>query len=200
MGISMGILFLALPALLAAGIVDVQLVLNAKVVQAEYCVADPDADTLRLHLAFTVENRGDAPIVWYLGDKRIPRIEAAESAEALTGNTPAFSMDLTDISNTEGVRLAPKDFVVLPPGESIAFTKDVWLPVPSPGSTGTGLLQPGHYVARLQVLNWNLSDEEAARWTTKFQQQGTLWVKPLFSEPIPLDVQADHKRRHCSPE
>jgi hypothetical protein len=187
-------------ALQATPPVQPPLVLNGKVERIEYCGDDPDVDMTHVQIAFTVENRGTAPVMFYKGDKRVTFVAGAENADALRAKRYSVQLDVFDMVQTDKKTADASDFVTIQNGQPFSFTRMVAIPVLTQGSKLHGQpagLETGRSVLQVHVENWPYSLHEAHVWRTRLEDKGLLWFQPLDSEPIPIDVPADRPHSNC---
>lgn len=172
----------------AAGREPVQL--TTGLVAQHYC----SPTDLRLTLRFNFTNKGARPVILYKYSSVVYRYFISRDArDALAGKyIQADSLTVNPImpEPADVPSPDPKLFVILREGEQHAFEDTFNL---SDDGEGEDSLKSGDYVLQLQVRTWYESKAFGATLSERWKDVGTLWVEPLRSAPMPVQVEFPYK-------
>ena len=173
---------------------------------SEYCVGDEELDRLDLKIRFVYENRGTAPVILYKPAPKPARIMVGRNLDDVVAER--FELDFSITWYTEKIDdetsrcyngPAPTDcFVTIAPGSSYEVEDEVRLfAVRGDLNDINGAVKSGEHALRLVVPTWDASNKLAQELERRWRSHGTLWSRPIKSEPLTFTVEKERKVVEC---
>jgi hypothetical protein len=176
--------------------------LTANISGQEYC----DNDHLRMSIRLAYKNVGRQPLILYKYSIVAPRYFV--SRDVKSAEVGSYLKDITPMMRP--IMPGPRDvplpggdsvFVILKPGESYSpeiETSVNLLNIRDRADGSDSSLHPGDYVIEIVVQTWYDSRELAETLSERWQQFGSLWTKPIKSQPLPFKIDKERKVATCS--
>lgn len=176
--------------------------LSIKVEGEQYCIGDSELDGLRLKVRLVYTNHGKETLILYKGSTRISRLIISRTfADAAAKR---FEVDSSITSATSGGekcyrgRVPSTCFVSLQPNASYEVETNIGLfVVRGDAREITGAVMSGDHVLQVEVPTWHESNELAEQLGRRWQQNGTLWSRPVTSAPLLFTVKKEHQVVDC---
>ena len=181
--------------------------LTLKVTDSRYCVGDDEIDELQLKLRFVYENRTAGPVILYKLPPEPTRVMIARTLADAAAQQ--YELDFTqtwysDKGNDEASACykdaAPGNcFITIAAGSSYEVDGDVRVfAVRGDVKDVPGAIKSGEHALQLVVPTWSESGKLAQELATRWRAHGSLWSKPLTSEPLTFTIDKDRKVVACN--
>lgn len=181
--------------------------LTLKVTDSRYCVGDDEIDGLLLKLRFVYENRTAGPVILFKSSPQPTRVMIARTLKDATAQQ--YEIDFTqtwysDNGNDEPSacykEAAPGNcFVTIAAGSSYEVDGDARVfAVRGDVKDVPGAVKSGEHALQLVVPTWSESGKLAQELTNRWRAHGTLWSKPLTSEPLTFTIDKDRTVVACN--
>jgi hypothetical protein len=180
--------------------------LRLKLTSSQYCVGDEELDRLDLKMRFVYENSGSLPVILYKSSPMPARLMIARTVEAAVAEK--FELDFTQTwystkGSDEGSNcyqgVAPTNcFLTVAPGASYEADGEVGVFVVRGDVRDIeGAVKSGEHVLQLVIPTWNESYKLAQEVERRWRSHGSLWSKPLKSEPLAFTVDKERTVIEC---
>jgi len=180
--------------------------LTLKVTDSRYCVGDDEIDRLQLKLRFVYENRTGGPVILYKLPAEPTRVMIARTladAAALQYEIDFTQTWYSDKPNDEASACfkdaAPGNcFVTVAHGSSYEIDGDVRVfAVRGDVKDVPGAVKSGEHALQLVLPTWTESAKLAQELNSRWRSHGTLWTKPLTSDPLTFTIDKERKVVAC---
>lgn len=172
--------------------------LTIKVVGETYCEGDSELDGLRLDVLFKYTNVGTQPLIVYKGSNLVSRTMVSRNMDDARAKRFELNSTLTQVtSGGDECFTGPvpnKCFAILTPNSSYEVQGVVGIFVLRETARRIdGAIESGNHVLQAEVVTWPTSNELAKKLSKLWEQSGSLWYRPVVTEPIQFDV----KKERC---
>ena len=180
--------------------------LTLKVTDSQYCVADDEVDGLNLKLRFSFENRTNGPIILYKMRPFPTRFMVARNLSDAAAQQYELDYSTTwymDKAGDEADRCykgaSPTDcFTTIAPGSSYEADGEARvLAVRGDANDVPGAVKSGQHVLQLVVQTWDESGKVAQETASRWHSHGSLWYRPLTSEPLTFTIEKERTVVEC---
>lgn len=177
--------------------------LSTKIVSSEYCVGDPELDSLRVNLRLIFANKGRGPIILYKRSSLISRIMISQNVADSAAKRFEVNSSLTQLTSGGSKCYkgsAPNNcFVVLQPNSTYEIeTVTSLFVVRGDARQIAGAVKSGDHVLQVEVITWHESDKVAENLRGRWRRYGTVWYEPVTSDPMPFTVEKERKVANCT--
>lgn len=181
--------------------------LTLKITDSRYCVGDDEIDGLQLKLRFVFENGTTGPLILCKLPPEPTRVmiartlaDAAAQQYEIDFTQTWYSDKANDESSACYKEAAPGNcFVTIAAGSSYEVDGDVRVfAVRGDVKDVPGAVKSGEHALQLVVPTWNESAKLAQELNNRWRSHGTLWSRPLTSEPLTFTIDKDRKVVACN--
>jgi hypothetical protein len=195
----LGVTLLLLPAR-AQSAGGIELALQG--VSQRYCSSgDNDIGIVQIRARFQYTNSSEHA-VWVLRRRHGIAYVRLKSADPDARDALPISHSFTDVPPDllSVPDLALSDFIRLGPGETFALSETLSFPFLRAGHVFSGrIAKDGRYMVNASVALWPWTKEAAMEIERKL---GTspIWLDPVWSKPVEIEVRSNTREEQCRPE